>query len=203
MNQTKGYQGKVGFGIKELNEIDLDYYCSNQTIDLNDAPLLNNNNNNNSSFKYDFSIRSYTSGCYYLNDDGYWASDRVEVIEDSNLTHTHCSSSHLTQFAGGFVVLPPAIDFNYVFAHSSFLQNPTIYSTIIALATLYVILAIISRYFDTQDQKKIGLTNLANSLDEYKYEVTIFTGNRFNAGTNSNVSILLLIIQIYSVKYEF
>ncbi len=185
ISQTKGFRGTVGFGIKELNRTENDYFCikKSKVISLKDLPLSNKNVN----FSCDFGLRSFTSGCYYLDSSGNWSTGGVEVYEDTNLTHTHCGSTHLTQFAGGFVVLPPAIDFGHVFANASFLQNPTIYSTIITLTSLYIILAILSRYLDVKDKKKIGITNLANKYAKYLYEVTIYTGTRFDAGTESNV----------------
>lgn len=98
----------------------------------------------------------------YITND--WSSYGTEVLSDTNLTHTHCISNHLTSFAGGFIVLPSAIDFNAVWAHASFLQNPIIYSTIIALICLYIILAIWARYTDSKDEQKMGITVLNDDL---------------------------------------
>ena len=91
-----------------------------------------------------------------------WSSYGTEVLPDTNLTHTHCQSTHLTSFAGGFIVLPAAIDFNAVWAHASFLDNPIIYSTIIALICLYISLAIWARYMDWKDEHKMGITLLGD-----------------------------------------
>jgi len=122
-----------------------------------------------------------------------WSSNGMEILEDTNITHTHCISSHLTTFAGGFIVLPNAIDFNYVWSHASFLQNPVIYSTVIALVCLYVLLGVWARWMDIKDEKKCGITLLGNIKDhmkkenKYIYEIIAFTGNRLNAGTKSKV----------------
>lgn len=122
-----------------------------------------------------------------------WSSIGMEILFDSNLTHTHCQSSHLTTFAGGFVVLPNAIDFNNVWANASFLQNPVIYSTVIALVCLYILLGVWARWMDVKDEQKCGITLLGNVKDhlkkdsKYIYEIIAFTGNRLNAGTKSNV----------------
>ena len=56
-------------------------------------------------------------------------------------------------------MLPPAIDFNKAFANASFLDNPVIYSTVIALICIYVLLAIWARWMDVKDSKKQS-TNL-------------------------------------------
>jgi len=55
-----------------------------------------------------------------LNDSFYWSSFGVEILEESNSTHTVCLANHLTDFAGGWVVLPPKIDFAYVWENASF-----------------------------------------------------------------------------------
>ena len=112
-------------------------------------------------------------------------------MPDTNLTFTHCQATHLTQFAGGFVALPANIDFSNAFAKADFMQNLTIYITIIVLSCLYVVLAIIMRYFDYQDNQKLGITNLANPRHEFMYEITVFTGSRFDAETESNVHMVL------------
>jgi hypothetical protein len=123
----------------------------------------------------------------------YWSSIGMEILSDSNLTHIHCQSNHLTTFAGGFVVLPNAIDFNNVWANASFLQNPVIYSTVIALVCLYILLGVWARWMDMKDEQKCGITMLGNVKDhlkkdnKYIYEIIAFTGNRLNAGTKSKV----------------
>jgi hypothetical protein len=43
----------------------------------------------------------------------------------------------LTTFAGGWIVLPAPINWNYVFANLDFAKNKTIYLTIIIIAVLY------------------------------------------------------------------
>ena len=120
----------------------------------------------------------------------------MEILEDSNQTHTHCQTTHLTSFAGGFIVLPNAISFNDAFANASFLQNPVIYSTVIALVSLYILMAIWTRWMDKKDEEKCGFTLLGvddenddevDSRNKYLYEIIVFTGSRPNAGTQSKV----------------
>ena len=53
----------------------------------------------------------------------------MEVLETTNRTHTHCSSNHLTQFAVGWITVPKAIKFDYVFAETSFSLNIIIYDS--------------------------------------------------------------------------
>lgn len=106
----------------------------------------------------------FLSGCYYFDrNELKWSSNGVEVLEETNETHTVCESDHLTEFAGGFIVLPNPIDFNYVFANASFTRNPIIYSTVIFLTCLYILLAIICVYADKHDEKKTQINVLKDN----------------------------------------
>ena len=190
-NQTNGRQGKVGLGFRELNETELETYCSSVALlslnNMTKPPMLSNN----LTFTYSFSLRAYSSGCYYIDSTGAWLSDGVEVLEDTNMDFTHCQSNHLTEYAGGFVTLPPQPDFNAAFVKASFTQNLTIYITVILLTCLYIVLAVLSRYWDYLDAKKLGITMLANPRHAHHYEIVVFTGSRFEAGTESKVHMIL------------
>jgi hypothetical protein len=193
MNQTSplGAQSNkyVGMGIRELTADENFNLClSNSTNKTSQPPIqpaafgLN--------FTDDISIRAFTSGCYYLNKTtGEWLSDGVEVQMDTNTTHTHCISSHLTEFAGGFVVVPNQINFDYVWANADFLKNPTIYATVIAITCLYLLAIFWCRWMDLVDLKKtqVYLLDDNNVTDTYLYEILVFTGNRQDAGTESQV----------------
>ena len=77
-----------------------------------------------------FWLRIYSAGCYYLNETtNEWSSMGVKILRDTNRTHTHCLSSYLSPFAGGLIVLPSGIDFDYVWSgeKASPLKNPTVY----------------------------------------------------------------------------
>ena len=187
----------MGISLIELDTSQLN--CQNKLLNSKDT-LLNLiqrrilEAGNQSSFTSNFWLRTFTSGCYFMDTNtNYWSSYGMEILEDTNLTHTHCISNHLTTFAGGFIVLPNAIDFNYVWSHSSFLQNPVIYSTVIILISLYVMLGLWARWMDVKDKKKCNITLLGNikehmrNRNKYIYEIITFTGNRLNAGTKSKV----------------
>ena len=208
MNSTRvnGFQGFVGFGIRELSTAEIKSYCSGTSVQaLNSPPLITNS----TCFTADFYLRAFASGCYYYDTaSGQWESNGTSVIYDSDAYATHCLSSHLTAYAGGLVVLPAAINFEYVWAHASFLQNPIIYSTVIVMVCLYVLLAIWSRYMDKRDSKKLNILPLSDNLptDEYFYEIITFTGSRPEAGTESNVIIyegFVFILGVFRIKFEF
>ena len=199
MSEINGFKGLVGFSIREISSgLVGRINCTNKERDalsfLNE-PSLSSNNSNQTSFENDFYLRTFTSGCYYLDiETGKWLSDGVEVLDTTNITHTHCVSSHLTSFAGGWMVLPPQINFEYVLANASFLKNPTIYLTVIVLVCLYILLAIWSRWMDRKDEQKVGITILnedENFENKYIYEIIFFTGARKEAATDSKVNCII------------
>ncbi len=113
----------------------------------------------------------------------------MQVLEDTNLEMTHCSSNHLTSFAGGLVILPNEINFENVWANASFTQNPIIYSVVIAMICIYILFLVWARFMDKQDLKKLNVISLidAKSSANYFYEVIILTGDKRDSATDSNV----------------
>jgi len=189
VNQFNGY---VGYSLAQLGDTST-FNCLNTSVEA----LLNLTKN--SSFTSNYYQRIFLSGCYYLDaTSSYWSSYGMDIYSDSNLTHAHCKTNHLTTFASGFIVLPSAINFSYVWSHASFLQTPVIYSTVIVLVCVYVLLSIWARWMDWKDSRKFGITILPYSNDfcgeiekpinKYAYEIIVFTGQRPNAGTKSNVT---------------
>ena len=195
--QVNGHKGFVGYGIRELTPSELNTYCTPSfdnanKLSLKSAPLLADSNKIN--FTKDFLLLSYTSGCYYYESaSGKWSSHGTEVVSDTSLYETHCLSTHLTSFAGGLVVLPSAINFEYVFANASFLQNPIIYSTVIVVTLLYALFSVWAHWMDKRDLNKLNIIPLDDNLTNhnYFYEVIVFTGNRQEAGTDSKVMVVI------------
>ena len=139
--QTKGYTGLVTFGIRELNQTEHYLYCdNNETILTNEPPLIINYLN----FTNDFLLRVFTSGCYYFNNnDNTWSSYGLEVLSTTTLDYTYCQTNHLTEFASGASCILPTLNFNNIWAHASFLDNLTLYITVISISIIYVILMIL------------------------------------------------------------
>lgn len=178
----------VGLGLRELNNTELIELCSNSTLP-NKPPL-----NFKSNFSADFGIRVFTSGCYYIDKtSGVWSSYGINVLPDTNYTHTHCKSKHLTDFAGGFLVIPNEINFNSVWANSSFEQNKTIYLTVIIITCLYILTAIWCRIMDIRDSYKsrIHLLEDNKKKDTYLYEIIVYTGSRKDAATDSKIYFII------------
>ena len=188
VTQINGFKGFVGFGIRELNSSEFDFYCSsNFTLTyIKSFPLIQVQNN----FTSDFFIRTYTSGCYYYDSDsGKWFPDGMSLLNETNIQQTHCSSSHLTSFAGGLLLMPNQINVRYAFSNASPTKNYTIYLTLIVICILYILFGLWSLIMDKRDQKKLNINLLKdnNAVDNYFYELITFTGDHKEAGTNSIV----------------
>ena len=185
--QTFNHRSFV-FGLRELNDDEFIQYCSRHSarnqLPITDQPF---------DFTSDYELRVFTSGCYYLDSQNNYRFDGLIVGSMTNYYQTECYSTHLTTFASGFLVLPPPIDWSYVFANLDFMRNKTVYLTVIIISSLYVILIIYARRKDKQDLDKLGVTVLAGNRpgDHYFYQILVFTGQRMDAGTQSKVYFIL------------
>ncbi|GFR32582.1 polycystic kidney disease protein 1-like 2 [Trichonephila clavata] len=150
-------------------------------------------NDMTNSFSGGYSIGLFTTGCYYFSEEtSTWSSDGCKVHSSrSNMICCHCN--HLTMFGSGFVVAPNKIDFSYVFANAGFEDNLIIYLTLILTLSLYIVLALWSRWKDKKDLTKLGATPLPDNdmQDKYFYEILVQTGYQFNAGTKSKVNFII------------
>ncbi|CAF0988120.1 unnamed protein product, partial [Brachionus calyciflorus] len=174
----------IGFEISEINnELNLEY-CFNSSFEKNELP-----ENFKPQITSDFMYRVFSTGCYYFDPiKKEWTSDGMELQNNrSGFKEINCISTHLTDFTGGFFVLPSKIDFKSVFSKSSFIENPTIYLTVIITCSLYIIFSIVCIYFDKQDKIKTNVYVMKNNQPNYFYEICVFTGSRKDAGTKSNV----------------
>ncbi|CAF1616393.1 unnamed protein product [Adineta ricciae] len=188
-SQTANHTSAM-FGIRELNQTEFVQYCpnnasfGNSTVPVTDSPA---------NFSANYYIRVYTSGCYYLDKSYNWRSDGLMVGSKTSHTQTQCYSDHLTTFAGGWLVLPAPINWNYVFANADFSKNITIYLTLILLAVLYTSFMIYARHKDKKDVEKLGVTPLPDNIlnDKYYYQIIVFTGLRKDSGTDSKVHFII------------
>jgi len=102
----------------------------------------------------EYEYRVYSSGCYYLNKENEWKGDGLRVGSKTNLSQTHCYSTHLTKFSGSLQIFSPSTDFEFVFANAEFHRNKTIYSTVICMAIIYILLLIYARQKDSETESK-------------------------------------------------
>ncbi|BFZ03248.1 hypothetical protein BsWGS_06287 [Bradybaena similaris] len=182
------YTGPVYIGIRELNSTEFDMDISNGCASL---PRYANGTN---YFRGNFSVLLYVTHCFVISDaDTDFTTNGCVVGSETTVHQTVCHCSHLTTFAGGWVVVPNTIDWSYVFANADFLTNPTIYITVIVTGALYIIFAILARYKDKKLAEKLGIAPLPDNdpRDKYFYEVIVSTGMRRNAGTDSQVCFIL------------
>ncbi|CAF3807836.1 unnamed protein product [Rotaria sp. Silwood1] len=179
--QTSAHQSLI-FGLRELNSKEFIEFCSNKSS-VNNLPVTDEKFN----FTSNYELRLYISGCYYLDLNNNWKSDGLIVGPLTNHYETECFSTHLTTFAGGFIVLPTPINWSYVFANNDFMKNKTVYLTIICASVIYIILIIYARFKDRKDIEKLGVTPLPDNQksDLYFYQILVFTGQRANSGTES------------------
>jgi hypothetical protein len=185
-NETK-FQPFFSYGLRELTIIEYMLYCVNRNYTKN---YFNPSATQLVLFTSNFWIRSFLAGCYFYNQtSGEWSNYGLSVTNNSNIKYTECLSGHLTDFAGGFIVVPSEIDFNYVWANASIMNNPTIYLTVIILSVIFIAVALFAKYLDVKDLNKIGLNLLVDNKleDNYYYELIVFTGNRREAATDSVV----------------
>ena len=75
----------------------------------------------------------------------------IKVGSLTNHNESECFSTYLTTFAGGFLVLPSPINWNYVFATADFNKNKTIYLNVICISIFYLLLIVYARYKDKKD----------------------------------------------------
>ena len=193
MSQINGFKGFVGYSIRELASNEKNVYCLNKNISLSNLPEISLNVN----FTSNFMLRTYSSGCFYLDvNTGKWSSNGIDVYDDTNLTQTHCSSNHLTSFAGGLVLLPSIINYQNAFSNPSPIKNPLIYLVIFLITCAYVLFALWARWMDSKDTKKINITFMEDNYpcDSYFYELIVFTGDKHESGTNSIVKVNNVII---------
>ncbi|CAF1035223.1 unnamed protein product [Adineta ricciae] len=187
-NRTKNHQSII-FGLRQLNTTEQSNQCSNASVTQQQPPVSNQPFN----FTSNYELRIFTSGCYYLDTNSNWQSEGVLVGPLTNHQQTQCLSTHLTTFAGGFLVLPAPINWNYVFSNADFTRNKTIYITLICVSILYLLLLVYARYKDKKDLEKLGVTPLPDNQpsDQFFYQILIFTGHRTYSGTNSKVHFIL------------
>ena len=145
-------------------------------------------------FESEFWLRTWTSGCYYYEQNlKIWTSMGM-VIREAHYPATWCRSDHLTAFAAGFFVVPHELNFNLVFAKASFTDNMTIYFTVILSLIIYLVVVIWGRFHDLKDEKRLASRPLIDNdpLDHYLYEILTFTGQWRESSCNSKVEIVVV-----------
>ena len=76
-NQCTDNHQSIVFGLRELNETEMESYCSN----ISKNSELPKNFDQPFNFSSNYAVRTYTSGCYYLDGKNNWRSDGLVVSE--------------------------------------------------------------------------------------------------------------------------
>ena len=189
----------ISMTLKELNQTQLTNFCDLDKIANSNEQLVQTWASEvlNSPVMLTNQAHFWASlaGCFYFETStGMWSNEGVTLgnvgLDQSRID---CSSIHLTDFAGGWLVLPPQIEFGSIFSgrfDSSIEKNPTVYATVIIVISLYILAAIWCRLMDIKDKNRTGVLLLDDnqSEDNYFYEVLVYTGTRPESATDSKVS---------------
>ena len=166
-NQQALTHRSVVFGLRELNTTETADACSNSAAQR--LPITDQRMN----FTANYELRTYTSGCYYLDSKNQWQADGVVVGSLTDHYQTQCFSTHLTTFAGGFIVLPAPVNWNYVFANADFAKNKTIYITLMVICVLYILLVIFARLKDRKDLQKVRVDRRFSFITAMKHPLSL------------------------------
>ena len=146
-----------------------------------------------SSLTTDYKLRTYTAGCYFLDERYEEWTGKSLMVESTTFEKTTCLTAHLTMFGTGFFVQPNSIDFKYVLAHADFTDNLTIYMTIITSLIMLLIFLIWGTLQDMKDVERMASHLLPDNdpADTYVYEIIVFTGNKAQATCRSKIQFIV------------
>ena len=85
--QTKDHHLLI-FGLRELNTTELNRYCSNRSMNESWPGFAERYD-----FMWNYEVRVYSSGCYYLDKSNQWKSDGLMVGPGTNHNETECFST--------------------------------------------------------------------------------------------------------------
>ncbi len=69
-NKDVGKHDSIIFGIRELSFGEMDEYCSEKSLPMTNQPF---------NFSSKYQLRTYLSGCFYLDSNNHWKSDGLLV----------------------------------------------------------------------------------------------------------------------------
>uniref|UniRef100_H2Y6Q6 Polycystin domain-containing protein n=1 Tax=Ciona savignyi TaxID=51511 RepID=H2Y6Q6_CIOSA len=143
-------------------------------------------------------VTTYAVNCLYWDDDIFdWDNQGCRVSDvlttDPNI---HCHRDVPTLFASRLIVYPNKIDYSKLSLDlwKKFLENPIIFVCLFILYTSYAVLVTLARVKDVECEDKQAYIEVVDNspADNYRYYVTLYTGNRRVAGTSAVVCIKFL-----------
>ncbi len=78
-NERLSNHQSIIFGLRELNSTEMEQFCLNSSMN-NSLPMIFSDRFN---FSSNYEVRTYTSGCYYLDSNNNWQSDGLVVSIDN------------------------------------------------------------------------------------------------------------------------
>ncbi|KAA0184386.1 hypothetical protein HAZT_HAZT004000 [Hyalella azteca] len=157
---------------------------------LNNAPPSNLTRKDlDAKFSSNYQFKITIEGCYFYDEPSLqWSAAGLKVLR-ANATHTICGTNHLSQFGSGFLPTVNEINFEFLIANMGFIDNTTLYATLIIILVLLTIAMIWGHYKDRKDIERRGVIPLPDNKpeDKYIYEVTFFTGPDSDAPCESQI----------------
>ncbi|XP_058848646.1 polycystin-1-like protein 2 isoform X1 [Acipenser ruthenus] len=141
------------------------------------------------------SVTSFAVSCMYWDElSSNWNMQGCRVGPLTTYNVTQCLCNHLTSFGSSFFVMPNAVDVSRsaeLFA--SFSSNPVVVCTVASLIGVYILVIIWARRKDIKDADKVKITVLEDNdpLAQYRYMLTVSTGQRRGASTSAQVTVTL------------
>ncbi|XP_078524922.1 polycystin-1-like protein 2 [Lissotriton helveticus] len=142
-----------------------------------------------------FSIISFSTQCAYWNESARaWSSEGCKVGPQTSISQVQCLCNHLSVFGSSFFVLPAQLDLTKTAEYfSNISENPVIVVMLACFYACYLLSLLWVRRMDRMDKSKSRVTVLPDNdpCALYRYLVTVCTGRRRGAATNSKVFIQL------------
>ncbi|XP_043193604.1 polycystic kidney disease protein 1-like 2 isoform X2 [Amphibalanus amphitrite] len=142
-----------------------------------------------------YNLTMFAGRCMYWSENLTAFTDQgCEVGPLSTVDVLHCRCSHLTDFAGSFLVLPNRLDVTMVVDMNMMLsQNPTALYWMGVLLLIFLLLLVYARKQDQRDVKRRNIIYVDDNdpRHRYAYLVTVYTGVQYKAGTSAHVAMFL------------
>ena len=148
----------------------------------------------NSLFNSRYYISIFLTACYYFDQtNDLWRDEYHLMVTDFNISHTVCSTPHLTEFGVAFQPLPITIHFEIISPRTGMFDGASPMMTVIFIISIFLILFAFSIYKDRVDKKRAVVTALPDNKinNNNLYEITFHTGPSSEATCTSKISIIL------------
>ncbi|XP_064630503.1 uncharacterized protein LOC135489174 [Lineus longissimus] len=182
-------------GLRELDSAEFETYNDSDTKPDVSQERVEDWRAKKGNLTSNVTVNTYAQNCMYYDEKAKDWSGRGCMVNEKKSTRSKvsCTCNHLTSFAGGWVVVPNRLDFNYIFKNMDPLKNPTVYATLITIILLYLIGAVICRKEDKKDVERACVYPLVDNDpdDKYMYELMVASGMAKGAGTHSRVYFVL------------